>query len=169
VMTVPLAALALLTAVAGFALGLPSEENNITRLLGPVFEPHEAGHSLIVMGLSIIVFTAGLALAYYMYKLTPVRAEAIGQPRTWLHALLLNAWYVDRIYDRLIVQPLYALSVVLARVFDLGVIDGIVNGVARMVAAWGGGLRRLQSGYVANYALTMLAGAVIVVVFLLAR
>jgi NADH-quinone oxidoreductase subunit L len=169
VMTVPLGVLALGTAVAGFALGLPSEESNFMRLLAPVFEPHEAGHSMIVMGLSIIVFTAGLALAFYMYKLTPVRAEAIGQPRTWVQALLLNAWYVDRIYDRLIVQPLYALSVVLARAFDQGVIDGIVNGVARMVVAWGAGLRQLQSGYVANYALTMLAGAVIVVAFLLVR
>jgi NADH-quinone oxidoreductase subunit L len=98
-----------------------------------------------------------------------VRPEALGQPRTWVQALLVNAWYVDTIYDRLIVQPLYGLSVVLARVFDLGVIDGIVNGVAGGVAAWGAGLRRLQSGYVVNYALTMLAGAVIVVAFLLVR
>jgi NADH-quinone oxidoreductase subunit L len=169
VMTAPLLVLALLTFVAGFALGLPTEESNIARLLGPVFEPHEAGHSLVVIALSVIVFTAGLALAYYMYKLTPVRPEAIGQPRTWVQALLVNAWYVDTIYDRLIVQPLYGLSVVLARVFDLGVIDGIVNGVAGGVAAWGAGLRRLQSGYVVNYALTMLAGAVIVVAFLLVR
>ncbi|HET7340126.1 MAG TPA: NADH-quinone oxidoreductase subunit L [Methylomirabilota bacterium] len=169
VMTAPLLALALLTFVAGFALGLPSEESNIARLLAPVFAPHEAGHSIVVVALSVIIFTAGLALAYYMYKLTAVRAEAIGQPRTALQALLINAWYVDWLYDRLIVQPLYALSVVLARVFDLGVIDGIVNGVAGGVAAWGAGLRRLQSGYVVNYALTMLAGAVIVIAFLLVR
>ena len=86
-----------------------------------------------------------------------------------IHALLLNAWYVDLVYDRLIVQPLYALSVWLAQGFDLGVIDGIVNGVGRGVTAWGAGLRRLQSGYVVNYALTMLAGAVVVVAFFLAR
>ena len=48
-------------------------------------------------------------------------------------------------------------------------IDGIVNGVGRAVAAWGAGLRRLQTGYVVNYALTMLAGAVVVVAFLLVR
>ena len=98
-----------------------------------------------------------------------MKAEAIGQPRTWLHALLLNAWYVDLIYDRLIVRPLYLLSVALAQLFDVGVIDGIVNGIGRAVSAWGAGLRRLQSGYVVNYALTMLAGAVVVVAFFLAR
>jgi len=37
--------------------------------------------------------------------------------------LLLNAWYVDWLYDRAIVRPLYALSVFLANAFDLGVID----------------------------------------------
>jgi len=118
---------------------------------------------------SVLVFAAGLGLAMYRYRMMPVKAEAIGRPRTWLHALLINAYYVDAIYDRLIVRPLYALSVVLARVVDLGGIDGIVNGIGRLVMAWGAGLRRVQSGYVVNYALTMLAGAVVVIAFLLVR
>src|SRR5207248_2202597 len=84
-----------------------------------------------------LLFLAFLALAIYMYVLSPVKADTIGRPRTRVHALLLNAWYVDLVYDRLIVQPLYALSVWLAQGFDLGVIDGIVNGVGRGVAAWG--------------------------------
>ncbi len=168
-MTLPLLVLALLTVVAGFALGLPTDEPNMARVLAPVFAPHEGGHAGVVVLLSVIVFAAGYALAHYMYKSSVVRPEAIGQGRTPLQALLLNAWYVDRIYDRLIVQPLYTLSSVLARVFDLGVIDGIVNGVGRAVIAWGTGLRRLQSGFVANYALTMLVGAVVVIAFLLVR
>jgi NADH-quinone oxidoreductase subunit L len=93
----------------------------------------------------------------------------VGRARTPLHALLINAYYVDWIYDTLIVRPLLVLSGVLARAVDLGVIDGIVNGVGRLVTAWGATLRRVQSGYVVNYALTMLAGAVVVIAFLLAR
>jgi NADH-quinone oxidoreductase subunit L len=104
-----------------------------------------------------------------MYMAGPVKAEAIGAPTSAVRRLLLNAWYVDRLYDRTIVQPLLALSVFLARAFDLGVIDGIVNGLGRMVAWWSAGLRRLQTGYVVNYALTMLAGAVIFVAYFLAR
>ncbi len=66
-------------------------------------------------------------------------------------------------------QPLSAAAVFLARVFDLGVVDGVVNGIGRVVA-WGASeLRRLQTGYVVNYALTMLAGAVIFVVYFLVR
>jgi NADH-quinone oxidoreductase subunit L len=169
VMTGPLVILSGLTIVAGFVLGLPLEGTRFEHLLASVFHPHEGEHAAIVVLLSLIVFGAGGMLAFYMYRQTPVRAEAIGQPRTWLQALLLNAWYVDRIYDVLIVQPIYRLSLTLAQVFDPGVIDGIVNGLARAVSAWGAGLRRLQSGYVANYALTMLAGAVVVLAFFLAR
>ena len=48
-------------------------------------------------------------------------------------------------------------------------IDGIVNGVGRAVTVGAAGLRRLQTGYAVNYALTMLVGAVVLVAFLLAR
>jgi NADH-quinone oxidoreductase subunit L len=169
VMTGPLVVLSALTIVAGFALGLPTDGTRLAHLLESVFHPHEGAHAAIVLLLSVIVFGAGGVLAFSMYRQSPVRPEAIGQPRSWVHALLLNAWYVDWIYDRLIVQPIYALSIALAQVFDPKVVDGIVNGIGRAVSAWGAGLRRLQSGYVANYALTMLAGAVIVVAFFLAR
>ena len=169
VMTGPLIVLSALTIVAGFALGLPTDGTRLAHLLEPVFHPHEGAHAVIVLLLSVIVFGAGGVLAFSMYRQSPVRPEAIGQPRSWVHALLLNAWYVDWIYDRLIVQPIYALSLALAQVFDPRIVDGIVNGIGRGVSAWGAGLRRLQSGYVANYALTMLAGAVIVVAFFLAR
>ena len=169
VMTGPLVVLAALTIVAGFVLGLPTDGTRLAQLLGHVFHPHEGEHAIIVLGLSVIVFGAGAVLAFYMYRMTEVRPETIGQPRSFVHRFLLNAWYVDALYDRVIVRPIYAMSVVLASVFDQGFIDGIVNGVGRAVTAWGAGLRRLQSGYVANYALTMLAGAVIVVAFFLAR
>ena len=169
VMTVPLVLLALLTGIAGFVLGLPLEGTRFAHGLESVFALHEAAHSRLVPLLSVVVVIAGFALALQRYKLTPVRAERVGEPRTALRALLLNAYYVDALYDRAIVRPLLALSVVLARVFDLGVIDGIVNGVGRAVLAGAAGLRRLQTGYVVNYALTMLAGAVALVAFLLVR
>ncbi len=90
-------------------------------------------------------------------------------PKTAVHALLLNAYYVDALYDRVIVRPLLALSEFLARVFDLRLIDGLVNALGRSVVACAAGIRRLQTGYTVNYALTMLAGAVAIVAFLLSR
>jgi NADH-quinone oxidoreductase subunit L len=168
-MTGPLVLLALLTLVAGFVLGLPLDGTRFAQRLAPVFALHDAAHSKLAPLLSVVVVVAGFLLAFQRYKLTSVRIDQVGQPRTPLRALLLNAYYVDALYDRAIVRPLLALSTVLAGAFDLGVIDGIVNGVGRLVLAWGSALRRVQTGYVVNYALTMLAGAVVVVAFLLAR
>ena len=75
---------------------------------------------------------------------------------------------IGSLYDRAIVRPLLALYTVLAR-FDLGVIDGLVNLTGRLVSDWAAAARHVQTGYVVNYALTMLAGAVVLVGFLLAR
>jgi NADH-quinone oxidoreductase subunit L len=169
VMTVPLVVLAVLTLGAGITLGWPSETTPLARLLAPVFGAHHAAHSGVVPLLSIVAFAGGFALALWRYRLQPVRAETIGVPRSALHALLLQAYRVDALYDRLVVGPLHALSVFLARVVDLGVIDGAVNGVGRGVVAWAASLRRLQTGFIVNYALTMLAGAVALAGFLLAR
>jgi NADH-quinone oxidoreductase subunit L len=173
VMTLPLVVLAALTVVAGWALGVPSEQGTrFARFLAPVF-PVAAGepggvatYTLVI--LSVVVVTAGVVLAWYMYMTTPVRPETIGRARTSLHAFLLNAWYFDWLYDRAIVRPLLALSTACAR-FDLDVVDGLVNLLGRIVVAWSVGVRRVQTGYVVNYALTMLAGAVALVGFLLAR
>jgi NADH-quinone oxidoreductase subunit L len=169
VMTGPLVLLGLLTLVAGFALGLPLNGTRFAQRLEPVFALHEGPHSKLVPLLSVVVVVVGVGLAAYRYKLSPVKADQMGQPRTPLRALLLNAYYVDALYDCAVVRPLLALSTLLALAFDPGVVDGIVNGVGRGVLAWGAVLRRAQTGYVVNYALTMLAGALVVVAFLLVR
>jgi NADH-quinone oxidoreductase subunit L len=171
VMTLPLVALAVLTVGAGWALGVPTDGvTRFARLLAPVF-PHVGDHdgaAYLLILLAAVVAIAGIVLAWFFYVSTPVRAERIGQPRTAAHRLLLNAFYVDRLYDAAIVRPLHGLSEALARL-DLGVIDGAVNATGRAVAAWAAGWRRLQTGYVVNYALTMLIGAVVLVGYLLIR
>jgi NADH-quinone oxidoreductase subunit L len=173
-MTVPLIVLAALTIIAGWVLGVPSEDGTrFQRLLGSVFPLHAGEHgggtAIMLLVLSVIVVVAGILLAWFVYGAAPVRADEIGRPRTVVHRLLLNAWYVDWLYDRAIVRPLFALSAFFAQLFDTRVVDGAVNGLGRAVAAWAQSLRRLQTGYVVNYALTMLAGAVAIVGFLLAR
>ena len=65
------------------------------------------------VALRLSLLAAGIVLAWYLYMSTPVRPETIGRARTPLHAFLLNAWYFDRLYDRLIVQPYFALCALL--------------------------------------------------------
>jgi NADH-quinone oxidoreductase subunit L len=173
VMTVPLAVLAALTVVAG-TLGIPSTHGTaFARFLEPVLPLHEGAHgpaSIITLAaVSVLAGLIGLATAWAMYGGQPVRADDIGVARGPLHRLVLNKYYVDEIYNALFVRPLFALCAWCARVFDLGVIDGAVNGLGRAVVAWARGLRRVQTGFVMNYALTMLLGAVAMAAFLLTR
>jgi NADH-quinone oxidoreductase subunit L len=174
VMTVPLIALAALTVVAGLALGIPSTHGTaFARFLRPVLPLREAEHggalAFALLVLSAAVAVGGVALAWVMYGVRPVRSESIGVATNPLHALLLRKYYVDELYDTLFVRPILALSGWCARVFDLGLIDGIVNGVAGLMAAWAQSLRRIQTGFVMNYALGILLGAVALVGFFLVR
>ena len=173
-MTVPLMVLAALTVLAGLIVGIPSSQGTaFARFLHPVLPLDEAEHSAGVafslLVLSAVVAISGVALAWFVYGRSPVRAASIGVARNPLHRLVLNAYYVDQIYDFLFVKPIYHLSLWLARVFDPGVIDGLVNGVATVMAGWGRGMRRVQTGFVMNYALGILLGAVAVVAYLLTR
>jgi len=173
VMTLPLTLLAVLTVVAGIALGAPSSHGTtFERFLAPVLPFHEADHGAtgkVLILVSVVVAVAGVLLAWVMYGRRPVRAEEIGEPQGALHRLLLNKYYVDEIYDALFVQPSYRLYLWCARVFDLQFIDGIVNGMGTTVVAWARALRRVQTGFTMNYALGMLLGAIAVVAFLYAR
>jgi NADH-quinone oxidoreductase subunit L len=87
-----------------------------------------------------------------------------------LHTLLANKYYVDELYDALIVRPLVRFSdAVLFRTIDAGAIDGVaVNGTARAVQLFAAsGLRRLQSGLAQGYVVSMLAGTAAILWYLL--
>ena len=174
VMTIPLIVLAVLTVVAGLAVGIPSAHGTaFARFLAPVLPVHEVEHggaaAFALLVFSAVVAVGGVLLAWGMYGLRGVRPEAIGVPRNPVHTLLLRKYYVDELYDALFVKPLLGLSRWCARVVDLGVIDGIVNGLGRAVAGWAQAMRRIQTGFVMNYALGILLGAVAVVAVLLTR
>jgi len=174
VMTIPLIVLAVLTVVAGLAVGIPSSQGTaFAHFLAPVLpleeSEHSAGVAFSLLVLSALVAIAGVALAWMVYGRIPVRAASIGVARNPLHKILIDKYYVDEIYDALFVKPIYQLSLWLARVFDPRVIDGLVNGVATTVASWSRGLRRVQTGFVMNYALGVLLGAVAVIAYLMAR
>ncbi|HTY80473.1 MAG TPA: NADH-quinone oxidoreductase subunit L [Candidatus Bathyarchaeia archaeon] len=172
VMTIPLAVLAALTVIAGI-VGVPSEHGtSFARFLAPVLPVAEEGHggltSLALAAISVVAALAGVFVAWLVYGRGQVDVERVGVAANPIHKLLLHKYYVDEIYDAIFVRPLYRLFLWCAQVFDVKVIDGLVNGVASTVIAWALALRRLQTGFVMNYALGMLLGAVALVAFLLA-
>ena len=82
----------------------------------------------------------------------------------------MNKYYVDELYDAVIVQPIKRVSAgVLWRGVDAGLIDGTVNGVGLVVRGWSAVLRRLQTGSVRAYAMSFSAGVVVIVGYYLWR
>jgi NADH-quinone oxidoreductase subunit L len=170
VVTVPLVALAVLSLTAGW-VGIPSENLNVIGpFLAPALEPHPAeahagSHALeyALMLVSVLVAAAGVGLAYLFYVRSPGLPARLAASAAGLYRLSLNKWYVDELYDKAFVRPTVNMANALWRHFDVLVIDGAVNGVARVTQAWGGVLRVMQSGQLQHYALFMAIGAVLVV------
>ena len=78
--------------------------------------------------------------------------------------LLENKYYVDEFYDATIINPIKTVSREgLWKIFDVGVIDGIVNGVGRGMTEIGSLARYLQTGFVRSYAAVILLGALAVI------
>ena len=155
VMTVPLIVLAVLSVIGGYF--------SVPHFLQAVFDQSHAAHvSFVVRYLPTLVGLAGIGLAYVLYVRDPGRAERLGQQLAGLHTLLLNKYYIDEIYQAVFVRPTLVASQWLWQVWDTRVIDRVVNGTAQTADASGSALRLWQTGNVQNYALSFLAGAMLI-------
>ena len=87
-----------------------------------------------------------------------------------IYRLLVHEYYVDWLYERIFVRPYRALARLFWHIGDEGIIDGIPRGGAALARGSSGGLVRLQSGSLAQYAFVMLIGLVVLIsVFLIFR
>ena len=116
-----------------------------------------------LMLVSSIIAILGIGLAWYFFVSRPSAADAVATGAAPLYRLLLNKYYVDEIYDAAIVQPIKHLSTgFLWKGIDAGVIDGTVNGTGAFVGAGSSVLRRLQTGSVRAYAVSVFIGVITV-------
>jgi len=168
IMTGALIALAIPSLLAGL-LNTPVRLG-LEHFLEPSFEGVEQTHpvggaSLWLLALvSVALVLVGLFYAIRRYGRTPLPDEAGGY---WRAAE--NGYYVDDLYGRVFVLPGKAVAGWLASVFDNKVIDGLVDGSARLVRGTGEALRPLQSGWVRSYALGIGAGTLGLVLWILIR
>ncbi len=164
VMITPLTVLAFLSLVGGF-VGIPGY-SVIGKFLEPMFPAahHEGAASLeiILTAIALAVAAAGIFVAYFVQLKRPGIAERLAneQPFTSrLHRLSLNKFYVDEIYDALIVRPIRWFSEkILWRIIDVNIIDGIVNDVGEFLRGAGGVFRGFQTGDARTYAAAILLG-----------
>jgi len=170
VMTVPLIVLALLSVSAGY-LALPAvfgkDLDRFGRFLGSVIPAGADAHvslgtEWLLLLASTTVALLGIGLAFLFYGRPTVIPEALVRKFPRLFSLVANKYYVDEVYGAVIVNPLLRGSEAVYRRFDLKVIDGAVNGTARLTALAGRGLNVLQTGRVRDYALALLSGLLVV-------
>ena len=111
------------------------------------------------MGISTALIIGVILFAVTKFK----KAAGVNDENTGVAKVLENKWYVDELYDTIIVKPLHLLSVFFKNILEKNVIDGVVNGVGKLVGYGSRQLRLLQSGQVGNYILVMVMVMVIFV------
>jgi NADH-quinone oxidoreductase subunit L len=161
-MTVPLVILAILSVIGGFT-NIPEVftkgGERLTAFLSPVVPTAETtvSHSTewMLMGLTTVIAVIAIIIAWRRYK--TYKDE---QPSPFAR-LLQNKWYVDELYDSIVVKPLNALGSFANSALEKSGIDALVNGVGRAVNYSGRQLRWLQSGQVGSYVLLMVISMVI--------
>jgi NADH-quinone oxidoreductase subunit L len=179
VMTVPLIVLAVGAALAGY-IGIP-HLSAIEHWLEPVFHVGQAAAEgakesgaanpieWVLLAVSALVAIGGAGFAYYIYIVKTDIPAKVRESLGWFAKLVENKYYVDEAYNAVIVNPLRDLGGWLAGTFDKRGLDGAINGIAGITGWLGGQARRLQTGLVGLYALSILFGAVALVAWLVIR
>ncbi len=163
VMTVPLIVLAIGAAGAGAFLMV---NDRLQDFLAPVVGVPPVSHGFITVAsiVSLVLALAGIALAWAIYGRVPVPATA---PKgSLLTVAARKDLYGDAFDESVLMRPgqwLTRLSVY----FDNKDLDGLVNSLAAAVGGSSGRLRRIQTGFVRSYALSMFFGAAVLVTLLL--
>jgi NADH-quinone oxidoreductase subunit L len=172
----PMAIALVVLAVGSVAAGWLGIGGRFERFLEPSFAPQTAevvadgSIELTLMLVSIIVAFAGIGIATYYFLKNTRAAAAMAARFAGLRLLVQNKYYVDEIYDATLVQPIRITSESgLWKGVDVGLIDGIVNGVGRIVGGSSQVLRRIQTGSVRAYAASLFFGVVLILGYYLWR
>lgn len=170
-MTLPLIILAVLSVVGGF-IGIPEvfaeNAHSLEHFLAPIFAESakiaglhhlEASQEYLMMGGSTVAIILVIFFAVKKYTTYQYSEEE----NTGLSKVLERKWYIDEMYDTIIVNPLNGLGGFFKNIVEKSGIDGLVNGVGRLVSYSSRQLRLLQSGQVGNYILIMVLAMVVFV------
>jgi NADH-quinone oxidoreductase subunit L len=182
VMTIPLMVLAFLSIFGGI-IGIPHSlggSNMVEHFLEPIFERADLKLALrhqslepteyILMLVSIVIALSGMYFARHMYVVRKELVKKISDKFSKIYGLLWNKYYVDEVYETTIIKPTLNVSEkFLWKIFDIGIIDGIVNGTAKVIGLLSSYLRRIQVGLIQSYAVVFVAGIIVILALLILR
>jgi NADH-quinone oxidoreductase subunit L len=169
VMSLPLVVLGALSALGGLInLPIHPDFDFLDRWLSPVFASRLFHHHFGLAGVwtfalvDAVLALLGVGLAVAVWG-------SVSERPAFEPVFLQRAWYIDWAYDRFIARPSTEMAIETSSVVEAEVIDGAVNGFALLVRATGRQVRKLQTGYVRNYALGLSAGIVLILAYVLTR
>ena len=172
-MIIPLVVLAALSAVGGL-VGQPMQEGGhlFERWMRPVFEgaggeaaaPLSPRTEWTLIALSVAAAALGIYGAYRTYLVEPGLAARLRERLRAFHQAVLHKYWIDELYDALVVAPVYHLSQRLWRFWDERIVDGMVNGVAYTFEGVSALLRLFQTGFVGTYALFFTLGVLVILI-----
>jgi NADH-quinone oxidoreductase subunit L len=174
-MTIPLMILAVGSALVGL-VGIPIivGGHKFKEFLAPSIM-YSAGHheahypisfEVGLMLFSMAVAVAGIITAYRLYIRKPELPNLIAEKYKVAYDLIFHKYYVDEIYDMTVVEPIKDSSNFLWQGVDVKVVDGAVNGSAGVGAWRSAHIRKLETGYLQNYALAIVLGVAVIVGYL---
>ncbi len=172
IMLAPMALLAVLS-FAGGAYGTPWADV-LGQFLAPVLGNGFAVDSFTLQGgalwasfaAGVVAGGLGILVAWVMYVR---RAPSLKPMKNPLYQLFLHKYWVDELYDWVIVKPILGAGRLAHRVIEGSLLDGGSRGLAWLVGKTSVGFRAVQSGYVRNYALVFLVGAILILLYYIAR
>lgn len=171
-MRAPMAVLMVLSVFGGF-LAFPGAYNKMEDWLSPVFTRFPvSGPTLaqqpfapVSMIATLVATLIGFGIAWQIYYKRQPNSDRVAARAPAVYQFLYHKYYVDELYDFLFVRPIKFTGRMLNQYFDTDIVDGAVDGVGKLLRLSSRRLRRVQTGYVRNYALSILLGAVLMVGF----
>lgn len=176
-MTVPLIILAVLSALGGF-IGLPHifGYNVLENWLKPVFANsysviqvwrpetlHAVSTEVILIIISIVVASVSILISFKRFSKQETFEDEKG-----LGKILENKYYLDEVYDKTVVQPVFKSSdKFLWNVFDVKIIDGFVNGIANFLSRISLDWKKIQTGIIQDYGALAVVGVVFIILYFL--
>ena len=119
--------------------------------------PEEIFKERLLAGMSVLLALSGIGIGIALFGKTPLRK---------MPKILEDKWRIDELYNGYIVDPITRFSrEKLWKGFDVGFIDGVVNGIGNAVMQIGNLVRGVQVGYVRSYAAIIVIGAIVVVAY----
>ena len=167
-MVIPLIVLAVLSVIGGY-LGFPGHswlEGWLEPIVGGGAAEEHGAIQYIMMLLSVLIGLVGIGLGYYLYVVKPEIPKKIHSSFGAIYKVLFNKYYVDELYEAILVNPIHQLAKACWKYIDVIIVDGSVLALGRIARFAGEVTRQAQTGALQVYAVFIVSGLIITVGYL---